>query len=532
MSIFTLFFLFIPVNVHAQESATPTDQQTGEEITPPSESIPEVIVEETLLKAKAGKDRNVAIGRTVLFDASASTGPEGAALFYHWDFGDNTSAKGIDATHAYKSAGTYKVVLQVTTGEGADAQTSEDSITVSVQEHLVILISDQSVPEKEIQRLQDYGLTRGTLVIPIRDSGVDQEYLTVQNIAQQLLKSEEDLIASDIIITWTSGDVGLNSLIALSQISTLSNTAVDRFDFDSKAIVAVNNQPRVSSIKSAQRAFQVVQPKFIVVSTNDILDDVVAAGTSSRLEDRLSQVRAEYQIISAYTARGFDRLTPLNFMSYAMNFMIHRGVPINSLFLILMLPVMATIIATARQLVGIKAFGIFAPTVIALSFLSTGLKYGLTVFFVVVAVGTLSRIFARKFRLLYLPRMAIVLSIIALAIFALFFVGAYFHKTGFIAISIFPILIMTVLTEHFVSVQIEQGYKAAIKLMIETVVLSLLGYFIGDWTLFKSLLLAYPELILLTLIFNYIIGKFSGLRLVEYIRFRNVFKHARHVEKS
>jgi len=484
------------------------------------------------LNASAGKDRNVVVGRTVLFDASATTINQERELEYLWDFGDGYFERGIDATHAYNSSGTYRVTLTVTAFDDPSVA-GTDEIIVSVQDRLALLISDQSVSEEEIQDLQAYGLTQGTLVVSLRDAGVDQEYIIVQNMAQMIAQNEKDVIASDVIITWTSGNVGLNSLIELSRLSSLNNVSLDGYGFGSKVIVAVsNNQSLTTSAQTAQRTFQSIEPQYIVVADKNILDDAIRGGSPENFEKLLSNVDAEYQIVTQYTARGLQQLTPLNFMSFTMTYMINKGVPVNSLFLILMLPVMATVIAAARQFLGVKAFGIFAPTVIALSFLATGLLYGVTIFIAIVVLGTIARLIARRFRLLYLPRMAIVLSLLALSIFAMFFVGALLDVSGFISISIFPILIMTVLTEHFVSVQIEQGMKTAIKLTIETLILSVVGYLIGDWTFFKTVILAYPELILLTLVFNYFIGKFTGLRVTEYFRFKKVFKHISNAERS
>lgn len=529
---FSIFvFCLFPHHTFAQdveESTPPIDQVVQEE--PKEGEVKKDKEEKDLpLEANAGKDQNSLAGRTVLFDASATTGPENQEYTYDWDFGDGSTASGIDATHMYAQRGTYRVTLTVTSGVGTVKQiTSTDQIFVSVQDRLLILLVDQSVSEDEVNNFQSYALTQGTLVILIRDSGVDQDYLTVQNLSQQLIEHQVDMAAADVIITWTNGNVGLDSLIELSRISALNGTKIEDFNFKSKAIVAINNQSLGAAAKIAQTTFQTIQPKYIVVSNSRILDDVVKARTPEGLEETLSDVDADYQLITEYTARGIQKLSFLNFMSYAVNLMINRGVPVNSLFLILMIPVMATIIAYGRQIVGVKAFGIFVPTVVALSFLATGLKYGIFVFIATIMVGTLARIIMRKFRLLYLPRMALVLSFLALSVFMMFFFGAYFNKTGFIAISIFPILIMTVLMEQFIAVQIDQGYKAAIRLTVETLALSIVGYLIGDWSEFRSLILAYPELVLLTFILNYMAGKFSGLRLTEYLRFHNVYKHIRH----
>lgn len=514
---------FVPVASYAQDANTNTTS-TAEETQTAIPPIP--------LQANAGEDRNVLIGRTVLFDASASTGPEDKALFYEWDFGDGTTAEGIDATHIYTDSGTYRVNLTVTSGQEKNAPQSQDTIIVSVQDRIMLLIADQSIPQKDIRSFQDYALTQGVLLVLIRNEDDNLDYVITQNLAQQMLKNEENIIASDVILTWTAGNIGLNALTEFARLVNLSNTSLDRFRLGAKAIVAISDQSVNSSAKIAQATFQNTHPRYIIVSDKNIIDDVIRAQKLEDLERALPTVDAEYQLVSEYTLRGLQNLGPFNFISYLLNDMINRGVPLNSIYLILMLPVMATIIAAARQLVGIKAFGIFAPTVIALSFLSTGLKYGITIFLIIIVLGTISRIIARKFNLLYLPRMALVLSMLAFGILGMFYVGAFFDKTGFIGISIFPILIMTVITEHFVSVQIEQGFRAAVKLTAETLALSVLGFLIGDWNLFRTTILAYPELILVTFAFNYLLGKFSGLRLTELIRFRNIFKHMRNAEKS
>lgn len=485
----------------------------------------QVVAEARPVVANAGTDKNVVVGRTVLFDGSASTGNASAELQYTWDFGDGFTAEGLDATHIYNSSGRYPVTLTVTQVIDDVEEVSTDTVIVSVQDRLVILITDQSVSKKQIDDAQKYALTQGTLIVPIRDTGVDQEYLTIQNLAQNILKAEQDFSAANTVITWTSGNTGLHALVELSRIASLNEIPLETFAFGNKAIVALTNQSLTSTERVARNAYRNVQPQYIIVSEEEVINDVLRADSIDELLRSVTTSAADNRIITEYTARELDKLGPFNFMSYAMNFMVNNGVPINSLFLILMIPVLATIVAFARQLLGVKAFGLFAPTVLALSFLVTGLKYGVTVFVAILLAATIARYAARKFRLLYLPRMSIVLSMLALAVFAMFLVGAYFNKTGFIAISIFPILIMAVLSEQFVAIQIQHGNKRAVILTVETLLLAVLGYLIADWSLFKTTILAYPELIFLTFVINFAIGKYAGLRLNELIRFRKVFKH-------
>jgi hypothetical protein len=212
-------------------------------------------------------------------------------------------------------------------------------------------------------------------------------------------------------------------------------------------------------------------------------------------------------------------------LSPIIEYFIAQGVPFETVALLLMLPIIATFIAFLRQVVGIKAFGIYTPLIITFAFLATnGLKYGIIIFLAVILAGMAMRFVLKPFRLLYLPRVAIMLSIVALLMLLMLTFGGSVHRTGLAAVSIFPILIMITLVEKFVAAQIEKGNKAALILTLETLVISVIGYFIASWDVLIKLIAEMPWIILLTIPVNILIGKWTGLRVSEYIRFRKIIK--------
>lgn len=204
--------------------------------------------------------------------------------------------------------------------------------------------------------------------------------------------------------------------------------------------------------------------------------------------------------------------------------MIDNNVPQETIVLLLMLPIIATFIVATRQIIGIKAFGIYTPLIITFAFFDTGLKYGLAVFITILVVGTLARYLVSRFSLLYLPRMGIVLTVTAMTILALLLEGSMSKRTVFINSSIFAILIMITLTEKFIAAQIEKGLKTAIVLSVETMIISIVGYYILQWPWLQSFVFTYPSIILLTLIINIFLGRWRGLRLMEYFRFKELLK--------
>jgi len=212
-----------------------------------------------------------------------------------------------------------------------------------------------------------------------------------------------------------------------------------------------------------------------------------------------------------------------------INYFTDQGVPFLTVVLLLLFPFIATLVALLRQVVGLKAFGIYTPAIITFAFLATGLKYGIAVFAIVVFVGIFMRYIIKKMRLLYLPRVAITLTIVSFAILASLVIGGSLQRTGFAAVITFPLLIIISLVEKFVAVQIEKGSKTALWLALETLIVALLGYaLMSEETVVGQAVIKfivhYPWAVLLVIPFNIFLGKWTGLRLSEYLRFRDVLK--------
>lgn len=494
--------------------------------------IIEEIIAPIILKAEAGENKNVAIGRTVSFDASGSTVPPNQQVSYLWDFGDGNTAEGLDASCVYERADTYIVTLTISDGTNE----SKDFLVVSVEEKVMLLLTDNSIPDKDIQDLIAYAQKQGVLLVDIKTTKKQEaDYLIAQKLAQKLLTSPDDLKQANIIILWTANNNGLNALSEWARIVNESgqgnaNASVSDNSWKQKLVINISEN-KAGTERLAQNTFNVLNPQYIILTNLDAIPVIINNPEIDKVISALKNESLDYQIISQHSQRSLEKITPFNFMSFLLNYLINKGVAQNTIFLILILPIVATIVSFARQIIGVKAFGIYVPSIIALTFIETNLKWGLFILLVILVAGTIIRLLAKKLRILYMPRMAVVLTLVALVIFAMFVLSAYTNRTGLLNVSVFPILMMIILSEKFVEVQIEKGNKEAIRLTIETLILAILSYYIVSWESFKIIVLAYPELILLTIVLNILFGKFTGLRIVEYFRFRKLLKNANPVQK-
>ena len=219
-------------------------------------------------------------------------------------------------------------------------------------------------------------------------------------------------------------------------------------------------------------------------------------------------------------------LTFFNFFSYFVHQAIDKGVPTQTMVYILMFPLIATFVALIRQVIGIKTFGVFLPSILTISFLATGLLPGIIIFIVILISGTVLRFLLQEFRLLYLPRVALLISIISLIAVGLIIIAAYLNIGLASELLAFPILIMIIIVERFIAVQTEKGYESALLLTGETLLISIIGYFILNSMTLQNFILDHPGFILILIIFDIILARWTGLRLVEYLRFRELRKRA------
>src|SRR5690606_9394045 len=137
---------------------------------------------------------------------------------------------------------------------------------------------------------------------------------------------------------------------------------------------------------------------------------------------RLDQWDLDYLVVDETTFA----VRPWNLLSSLVNYMLTHGVPSQTLIFLLTLPVIATILAFLKQVIGITTFGLYAPSVIALRFLALGWTVGVAFLLFIIITGYATRAFMRRWRLLYIPKVAIILSVVSLTLLLLLGIGAYF----------------------------------------------------------------------------------------------------------
>ncbi len=236
-------------------------------------------------------------------------------------------------------------------------------------------------------------------------------------------------------------------------------------------------------------------------------------------------------VINITEAKGMEieykveKWNGFNILRVATGWAVNKGVSTNTLVLLLLLPLVATLVSFLHYVVGLSGYGIFMPTMIAVAFLATGVFGGLLLFALILIVSLLSNLLLRKLKLHFWPARAIGLSLISIGTFLLMVLSSFVSWIDISQISIFPILFMILLAEEFTRTQLAKSEKEAKRLMIGTIVLAVVGAVTMNFTWIQNVALNYPDLlVVLVLVINLLVGNYTGIRWMEISRFKKAIR--------
>lgn len=187
---------------------------------------------------------------------------------------------------------------------------------------------------------------------------------------------------------------------------------------------------------------------------------------------------------------------------------------------LLTVPIGAFIILLLRNFIGIKTFGTFMPVLIALAFRETHVIWGISLFVIIVSFGLLARFYLDQLRLLLVPRLAAILTVVILLMIFISVVSQNLGLDSGLSVALFPMVILTMTIERMCITWDERGASEAIKSGAGSLVAAVLSYWAMSNEAVQYLVFAFPELLLVLLGFILWFGQYRGYRLSELKRFK------------
>jgi hypothetical protein len=288
----------------------------------------------------------------------------------------------------------------------------------------------------------------------------------------------------------------------------------------------------------AQAQVRRVTPTTIPLQIGPIASDSADIATPSAEEQRkIDQIIKEdvtrpeeaerrVELFALFAQRPIEKITPLNFMAYGVQYAVRvAGVPANTIVLILLLPLLASLIAFMRHVIGLPGIGMLLPIALSITLIATGLLPGALLLGSIILASTVARFILKRIRIMQLPKMALSMFIVSVCILSILTLSAASGLLVVRQLSIFPVLLMILLSEQIVSVQLERTTRDIIHITVFTILLGVLGFLLLSSELLRNTILLYPELILFLIPLDIVIGRYFGLRVTEFFRFSEIRNH-------
>ncbi len=198
------------------------------------------------------------------------------------------------------------------------------------------------------------------------------------------------------------------------------------------------------------------------------------------------------------------------------------GLPFALLRTILMLPFGALVVVLFRNVVGMPTFGTFLPALLAAAAGETGAFFGVVAVVIVVVVVALIRRVLQALELLHSPTLAILLAAVVITLLATSMLAERLGIEPLTKITLFPIAVLAICAERFYLSLTEHGTRAASQELGGTLAVMLACYVVMNSLALQVLVIGFPEVLFLVVAADVYLGRWVGMRLSEYRRFRGL----------
>ena len=193
-----------------------------------------------------------------------------------------------------------------------------------------------------------------------------------------------------------------------------------------------------------------------------------------------------------------------------------------ALRVLLLIPLGALMIALFRNVIGVRTYGTFMPILISLALREYSLWRSLLLVMGVIVFALGLRRLLEFLRLLMVPRLSIMLCTVVLLVACFALVGDETQTSALFAGVLFPMVILTMLTERIFITSAEEGVREALLYAAISTGVAATIHPIFRNAHAEYLMFTFPELTFCAMGVLVWIGGYTGYRVSDLLRFRSL----------
>jgi hypothetical protein len=220
-------------------------------------------------------------------------------------------------------------------------------------------------------------------------------------------------------------------------------------------------------------------------------------------------------------------------MQSVLQVVINNGVPADLIYFLLMVPFIVMVGTFVRHVLGMKVLGM--SVIVSMAYIAAFLLREYSLLSVSIGTGVIVFIYLFSYYvkrltihlgLHYFSRISIVITMISLSLLAILVIAGRFPElvdsAKLYETSPFAVVIAVLLSEHFSSNQTQKGIKKSRQLFLNSLIVAFLVGLLVSWDPFQTFSFENWYLVFAWMIMTFLFGKYTGMRVNELFRFRDI----------
>lgn len=213
------------------------------------------------------------------------------------------------------------------------------------------------------------------------------------------------------------------------------------------------------------------------------------------------------------------------FISNFVNNLSNEWYSTNSIYIFLIIPIILLIITFFKHFIWLSPIWIVIPLFVTILFFKLWFFLTLLLIFLYLVTNFSISVITNRYNLLYIPKITFILTI-NIILFIIFI--NILHSFSLIHLDLNDTLyfiMFIIISEKVINILLSKDLVEYKEPFFYTLLISTFCYVLLNLWFLKILIIAYPEFLLFLIPINFIMWRFTWLRVTEYLRFKEVIKN-------
>lgn len=346
---------------------------------------------------------------------------------------------------------------------------------------------------------------------------ISENNISTQNFLNRFKKYKStSWVKSDYILIWWKKD------FLLSVVSKLNKDIFDS-SYDKKINIVMMSSFNINVLQNYLNNF---------LSDKKWIDRIILTDDSSRFnlikvpskiaDLTLMLKNNEYNFLELNIVPQIDNFL---FISKFINNLSNKWFNAKNIYIIIIIPFILFLLSFTKHFLWFSPIWIMIPISLTLLIFKVWLIISLILLIILLLVNMALWKITNRYTLLYTPKISLIITI---NIIVFFIVVNWLYSYDMIDSSLNDtifIIFFIIISERLITIVLWKDFSEYKYNLLNTVVFSSIVYLFLNIDILKIFILAYPEIILALIPLNFIIWKFTWLRVTEYLRFKEVIKN-------